>query len=488
MKNFNQHVTNMADLHHSNYRGTVVVFDDEEDMCKILTKILNMEGYHVTAFTNPVQGLEYVGKYQPEVVLTDIRMPERSGMDVLKEVKKNFPNIAVIIMTAYASIDGAIQAMKEGAFHYVTKPFQTEELLANIEKAIEMQRLTRETTIFTEQIRRAHADVNLIGESPAMMEVRQVLEKIAGTDSSVLINGESGTGKELAARFIHKASPRHAGRFVPIDCACIPENLLESELFGYEKGAFTGAAQMKMGLIELAHGGTLFLDEIGEMPIQLQSKLLRVLQEHQIQRIGGLKQITVDIRLLAATNRDIPMMIEEGHFRQDLFYRLNVINVHLPALRDRAGDVPLLVNHFLKKIAPRLHKPPVAISSSALLLLEQYRWPGNVRELENVLERILVLLEGDVIGLEDIPADIRSELLPAKLLNGAPHLAAVRALPADYREARTQFESEYLRELLEKTGGSVTEAARLSGVSRRNLYEKLEKLGLQPDEFKKKGG
>jgi len=477
----------MSDLHQSNYRGTVVVFDDEEDMCKILTKILNMEGYHVTAFTNPTMGLEYVGKYQPEVVLTDIRMPERSGMDVLKEVKKNFPNIAVIIMTAFASIDGAIQAMKEGAFHYVTKPFQTEELLANIEKAIEVQRLTRETTIFAEQIRRAHADVNLIGESPAMMEVRQVLEKIAGTDSSVLIGGESGTGKELAARFIHKASPRHAGRFVPIDCACIPENLLESELFGYEKGSFTGAAQMKIGLIELAHGGTLFLDEIGEMPLQLQSKLLRVLQEHQIQRIGGLRQIAVDIRLLAATNRDIPKAIEEGQFRQDLFYRLNVINVLMPALREREGDILLLVDHFLKKIAPRLHKPSVSISPPALRLLEQYRWPGNVRELENVLERVIVLLEGDVIKAEDIPADIRNNLTPSKILGSEPQPISTRAIPADYREARTQFESEYMRELLEITGGSVTEAARLSGVSRRNLYEKLEKLGLQPDEFKKKG-
>ena len=477
----------MSDLHQSNYRGTVVVFDDEEDMCKILTKILNMEGYHFTAFTNPTMGLEYVGKYQPEVVLTDIRMPERSGMDVLKEVKKNFPNIAVIIMTAFASIDGAIQAMKEGAFHYVTKPFQTEELLANIEKAIEVQRLTRETTIFAEQIRRAHADVNLIGESPAMMEVRQVLEKIAGTDSSVLIGGESGTGKELAARFIHKASPRHAGRFVPIDCACIPENLLESELFGYEKGSFTGAAQMKIGLIELAHGGTLFLDEIGEMPLQLQSKLLRVLQEHQIQRIGGLRQIAVDIRLLAATNRDIPKAIEEGQFRQDLFYRLNVINVLMPALREREGDILLLVDHFLKKIAPRLHKPSVSISPPALRLLEQYRWPGNVRELENVLERVIVLLEGDVIKAEDIPADIRNNLTPSKILGSEPQPVSTRAIPADYREARTQFESEYMRELLEITGGSVTEAARLSGVSRRNLYENLEKLGLQPDEFKKKG-
>ncbi len=470
-------------LKHTIYRGAIVVIDDEEDMCKILTKILNMEGYHVTAFTNPDKALEYVEKYQPDVVLTDIRMPERSGMDVLKAVKSKFPQTAVIIMTAYASIEGAIQAMKKGAFHYVTKPFNTEELVANIEKAIEMRTLAKETVSFSEHLKRAYADVNLIGESQQMKAVKQILEKIAPTDSAVLISGESGTGKELAAKFIHKASPRRDKRFVPINCACIPENLLESELFGYERGAFTGASQMKLGLIELAHGGTLFLDEIGELPLHLQAKLLRVLQERLIQRVGGLKEIFVDIRLLAATNQDLHIAIEQKRFRQDLFYRLNVINVEMPPLRERTEDIPLLANYFISRIGPRLRKPDVSITPAAMELLNQYSWPGNVRELENVIERMLVLLDGDTITADGIPVDIREGIKVA-----APQVSepVIRTVPIDYREARTRFESEYIRELLEKTSGSVTEAARLSGISRRNLYEKLEKLGIQPDEFKNK--
>jgi DNA-binding NtrC family response regulator len=470
-------------FNHSSYRGMVVVIDDEEDMCKILTKILNMEGYHVSAFTSPVRALDYIGKYQPDVVLTDIRMPECSGMEILKSVKSQFPQISVIIMTAYASIEGAISAMKEGAFHYVTKPFRTEELIANIEKAIEIHHLTRETVNFSEQIRRAYADVSLIGESSALMEIKGVLEKVAPTDSAVLISGNSGTGKELAAKFLHKASHRGDKRFVPIDCACIPENLLESELFGYERGAFTGASQMKIGLLELADGGTLFLDEIGELPLHLQSKLLRVLQERVIQRVGGLKQILVDIRLLAATNRDLPEEIRKGNFRQDLYYRLNVINVRMPDLCEREGDVPVLVQYFLSKIGPRFRKQEIEIETAAMDLLIHYRWPGNVRELENVIERILVLLDGNIIKPDDIPADIRDEF---QINQPDSPQKPGKTVPVDYKEARTQFEREYLRELLEKTKGSVSRAAGISGISRRNFYEKLDKLGIQLDEFKVK--
>jgi len=404
-------------------------------------------------------------------------------MDVLKDVKIKYPHIAVIIMTAYASIEGAIQAMKQGAFHYVTKPFNTDELVANIEKAMEVHLLTKESVSFAEQIRRAHEDIQLIGDSPQLRTMKKLLEKSAPTDSAVLISGESGTGKELAARFIHKASHRNDKRFVPIDCACIPENLLESELFGFERGAFTGANQTKLGLLELAHGGTLFLDEIGELPLQLQAKLLRVLQEHEIQRVGGLKQIYVDIRLLAATNRDLQSAIEEGHFRQDLFYRLNVINIEMPPLRERTGDIPLLVKHFIVTLGARLHKPEVNITPAAINLLSQYSWPGNVRELENVMERMLVLLEGSTIKPSDIPVDIRGgiEVVPAK-----EREPLLRAIPIDYKEARVRFETEYLKELLEKTRGSVSEAAKISGISRRNIYEKLDKMGLQPQEFKKK--
>jgi len=317
------------------------------------------------------------------------------------------------------------------------------------------------------------------------MEIKQILEKIAPTDSAVLISGKSGTGKELAARFIHKASRRSDKRFVPIDCACIPENLLESELFGYERGAFTGASQTKLGLIELAHGGTLFLDEIGELPLHLQAKLLRVLQEHEIQRVGGLKQIYVDIRLLAATNRDLQAAIAKGVFRQDLFYRLNVINIKMPPLNERTGDITLLVHYFLAHLGPKLHKPNVSLSPAAMALLAQYSWPGNVRELENVIERMIVLLEGNVIRPSDIPIDIRSGIEVPVSEEIRPVL---KTIPIDYREARVRFESEYLRELLDRAGGSVSEAAKISGISRRNLYEKLDKLGIHPQEFKKKEG
>ena len=473
----------MAELHQSSYKGTVVVIDDEEEMGNILTRILNMEGYHITSFTNPVKALEYIGKYQPDVVLTDIRMPEMSGMEVLAKVKENFPDIAVIIMTAYATIEGAIKSMKDGAFHYVTKPFNTEELVANLEKALEMRRLQQETASFSEQIKRAYADISLVGDSVSMNKVKEILEKIATTDSSVLINGESGTGKELAAKFIHKASHRSDKRFVPIDCACIPENLLESELFGYERGAFTGAEKTKLGLIEMAHGGTLFLDEIGELPLALQAKLLRVLQEHQIQRVGGLKQIQVDIRLLAATNRDLADAIKDGFFRQDLFYRLNVIKIKMPPLREREGDIPILADYFIKKIGERLHKQNISISSAAMNLLKEYNWPGNVRELENVIERMLVLLEGKTIKAEDIPPDIRGGIR----IETGTESGSGREVPIEYRKAREQFESEYIRELLEKTGGSVSQAARLSGISRRNLYDKMDKLHIQTDEFKNQG-
>ncbi|MCX7766039.1 MAG: sigma-54 dependent transcriptional regulator, partial [Candidatus Sumerlaeia bacterium] len=298
------------------YRGSVVVIDDEPDMCKILTKALNIEGYHVTAFTSPLRALEYVQKYRPDLVLSDIKMDELDGMEVLRQVKEIDPNIVVIMITAYGTIEGAIEAMKLGAFHYLKKPFQLDEMLALIDKALSFKRLKDENLGYQEHVALLYGEVEIIGESPAMKKVKELIARIAPTDSSVLIYGESGTGKELVAKAIHQLSPRKNKRFVPINCAGIPETLIESELFGYEKGAFTGATQTKMGLIEVANDGTLFLDEIGDLPLPLQAKLLRVLQEREIQRIGGLKQIPVDIRLLAATNRDLKYEMEQGNFRR----------------------------------------------------------------------------------------------------------------------------------------------------------------------------
>lgn len=454
------------------YRGSVVVIDDEPDMCKILTKALNIEGYHVTAFTSPLRGLEYVQKYRPDLVLTDIKMDELDGMEVLRRVKEIDPNIVVIMITAYGTIEGAIEAMKLGAFHYLKKPFQLDEMLALIDKALSFKRLKDENLGYQEHAALLYGEVEIIGESPAMKKVKELIARIAPTDSSVLIYGESGTGKELVAKAIHQLSPRKNKRFVPINCAGIPETLIESELFGYEKGAFTGATQTKMGLIELANDGTLFLDEIGDLPLPLQAKLLRVLQEREIQRIGGLKQIPVDIRLLAATNRDLKYEMEQGNFRRDLFYRLNVINITLPPLRERREDIPLLIDYFLKKYSRSARNPQIRFSPSAIEALMNYNWQGNVRELENIIERLTVLIDKPVIEREDLPADIIG-------VSVSPRISA------DYRTAREEFERNYIIELLRRTQGNVSDAARLAGLSRRHLYDKIEKYKINLDEIKK---
>lgn len=454
------------------YRGSVVVIDDEPDMCKILTKALNIEGYHVTAFTSPLRGLEYVQKYRPDLVLTDIKMDELDGMEVLRQVKEIDPNIVVIMITAYGTIEGAIEAMKLGAFHYLKKPFQLDEMLALIDKALSFKRLKDENLGYQEHAALLYGEVEIIGESPAMKKVKELIARIAPTDSSVLIYGESGTGKELVAKAIHQLSPRKNKRFVPINCAGIPETLIESELFGYEKGAFTGATQTKMGLIELANDGTLFLDEIGDLPLPLQAKLLRVLQEREIQRIGGLKQIPVDIRLLAATNRDLKYEMEQGNFRRDLFYRLNVINITLPPLRERREDIPLLIDYFLKKYSRSARNPQIRFSPSAIEALMNYNWQGNVRELENIIERLTVLIDKPMIEREDLPADIIG-------VSVSPRISA------DYRTAREEFERNYIIELLRRTQGNVSDAARLAGLSRRHLYDKIEKYKINLDEIKK---
>jgi transcriptional regulator with PAS, ATPase and Fis domain len=319
-----------------------------------------------------------------------------------------------------------------------------------------------------------------------MQKIKALIGKIGPTDSAVLIRGETGTGKELVAKAIHNSSPRRSRRFIPINCASIPETLIESELFGYERGAFTGATQTKLGLIELANGGTLFLDEIGDLPMHLQAKLLRVLQEREIQRVGGVRFIPIDVRLIAATNQDLQLAMEKGAFRQDLFYRLNVINILLPPLRDRGDDVKLLINYFLDQYGQKMKKKNLKIELEAMEAMENYRWQGNVRELENIIERIVVLLEGDKISVEDLPSDILQDSDGAASARPRQKGDVYDKANIDYREARQQFETDYIADLLQKTHGNVTEAARLSGISRRNLYEKVEKYGIDINTFKEK--
>ncbi|MCB2154090.1 sigma-54 dependent transcriptional regulator [bacterium] len=467
------------------YRGSVLVLDDEENMCKILTKVLNLEGYYVTTFTNPKEALRHLETHSTDVLLTDIRMPEMTGREVLAAVRERGHSCEVIMMTAYGTIQGAIECVKIGALDYITKPFKTDELLVTISRAFEHKRLKEMNSALTEAYNQGarREDVLLLGESPALHRVREMLQKVAPSDSPVLIMGESGTGKELAARSVHRLSRRRGGRFVAINCASIPASLMESELFGYERGAFTGANQTKIGLIELADGGTLFLDEVGELPLPLQAKLLRVLQEHEITRIGGLTNIPVDIRVVSATNRDLQAAITDREFREDLFYRLNVISIELPPLRERREDIPLLAEHFLQEKAAKHNRPDLRFSESVLEALRMLPWKGNVRELENLIERMILLSDTDVITTDLLPEEAgRARRSSSSSTDGVTKLALsaqamVEEVP-DFKSARESFEREYLEALLRGHNGSVTDAARQAGMSRRNLYDKIDKLGI----------
>lgn len=458
------------------HEAHVIVVDDEEGMCTILRKVLSQEGYRVDTYTRSEEALSHIRDAPPDVVVTDLKMPGSSGLEILRAVRQASPTTNVIIMTAYATLESAIQAMRDGAYDYITKPFKLDELLLIVERAAERTRLKEENEALTRTLARSYEVMELVGESAPMRELRALIAKVAPTDAAVLIRGESGTGKELVARAIHQQSNRAHAPFVAINCASIPETLLESELFGYEKGAFTGADRPKLGLVEVANGGTLFLDEIGDLPLPLQAKVLRMLQEHEIQRVGGLRPISVDVRLIAATNRDLEEAMRERQFRADLFYRLNVISLVLPSLRERREDIPLLVEHFAARAARKLRRKVPSFGPDALAALERYAFPGNVRELENLIERLIILCDKETIGLEDLPADIRAQ---DRRLAGPLSSEGKKPSCLDYRKAREQFEREYFRKLIEATRGNVSEAARLSGMSRRHLYEKFERLGIR---------
>ena len=461
-------------------QASIVIVDDEPNMTKILKRVLENEGYSVRAFNKPAEALKSIFEDPPELILSDIRMPKLSGFDLLKQVKEHDPKISVVLLTAFGSVDSAVQAMQLGADDYVTKPFQTDDLLAKVEKAVQHRSLLEEVQALSAHVSRESAEIKLIGQSAQLQEIHDTIKKSGPTDSSILVSGESGTGKELVAQAIHRASPRVTQRFVPINCASIPEMLLESELFGYEKGAFTGANQRKIGLIELASGGTLFLDEIGELPLNLQPKLLRMLQEKEIQRVGGLKPISVDIRLVTATNRSLKEAIDEGRFRQDLYFRLNVINIHVPPLRERVEDIQNLLEHYTEMLGKRLKNKTITLHEAAADILLKYPWPGNVRELANVLERTIVLLEGDEINVDDLPLEIHN---PGAATD--PKVEPGAESPAlEYRQALAIFEQQYFAQLLTESDGNVSEAARRAGISRRNFYDKLDKLGIASKDFK----
>ncbi|MBI2882052.1 MAG: sigma-54-dependent Fis family transcriptional regulator [Candidatus Tectomicrobia bacterium] len=441
----------------------LLVVDDDERVRRLLTRLLHEEGYQVRAVASGEEALAEQESEAYDLVLTDLTMPGMSGMELLEAIKARMPEVGVIIITAFGTVESAVQAMHKGAFHYICKPFKLDEVRIFVQRALQEGRTRRELADLRREVHQKFEFSNILGKSKAMQEVFGLIQRVAGSNSTVLITGKSGTGKELVAKAIHYNSLRRRFPFVAVNCSAIVETLLESELFGHVKGAFTGAVANKKGIFEEAQGGTVFLDEIAETSPAMQVKLLRVLQEHEIRRVGGNESIPVDIRLIAATNQDLEEAVREGRFRDDFYYRLNVIPIHLPALQDRPEDIPLLAQHFLAKFAARGRAAVAGISKEAMRVLSRYPWPGNVRELENVIERAITLGAQGEIGVEDLPKALLEGDRPAETPGALPVTASIR-----------QVEKAHITRVLKHTGGQISEAARILGIDRRTLYRKIE--------------
>jgi two-component system response regulator AtoC len=451
----------------------ILVVDDDEALRESLALLLAAEGYEVLTAGDAEAALARLDE-PVDVVLCDVRMPGMDGLELLPELIRRLPGAPVLMMSAYGSGDLAVEALKRGAFDYLAKPFQPAEVILAIKKARERERLRRSNALLQRDVQRATGERPIVAASPKMIDLLEVLERAAEYKATVLLTGESGTGKEVLARAIHAQSARRTQAFVAVNCAAIPEALLESELFGHARGAFTGADRARRGLFVEADGGTLFLDEIGELPPPLQAKLLRVLQEEEVMPVGESKPRRIDVRVIAATSRDLERDVASGRFREDLFYRLDVFRLRVPPLRERREDVPLLVDHFLGRFGETLGKPVRTIADDALDRLVDHAWPGNVRELENVIERAMILADGDRILLRDLPDGISS---PAKPADDAP------AATGDFsmRRARRRFEADLIRRALDATGGNRTRAARLLEISHRALLYKIKDYGLGND-------
>ncbi len=461
----------------------ILVVDDEPNLRKILGTILVRDGYEVIEAADGEQALGLIGR-GVSAIITDLKMPKLDGMGLLHRVAVDHPDVPVVMITAHGSVDSAVGAVKAGAFDYIEKPFEREQIRQIIAKAIATHELDRRAPRAQLAPPSAHGRFGLIGDSEPLAGVLSVIEKVADTPSTVLITGESGTGKELIARALHENSSRKGEPFIKINCAAIPKTLMESELFGYEKGAFTGAVGSKPGRFELADRGTLFLDEIGEIPVEMQVQLLRVLQESEFERVGGIKTIKVDVRLVTATNRDLQKEVASGNFREDLFYRLNVVPIHLPPLRERRTDIPLLVEHFVAKFNERLKKSIVEVEADALDRLTSYHWPGNIRELENVLERTMLFCSGSSIRAADLPPELQMAVTPSTIATTtAPAPAGGRAtsLKEIVRQETERVERELIMRALDETGGNVTQAARKLKISRKSLQNKMKEFGLRDD-------
>jgi DNA-binding NtrC family response regulator len=453
---------------------TILVIEDKESMAEMLKETLESEGYSVIPARDGIDGIRHLKEGKFDLVLTDLKLPKKSGIDILKASKEENHLIPVIVMTAFGSVETAVEAMKEGAFDFITKPFDTDHLLMLIKRALETQRLLTENILLKEEFASKFGLPRIIGRSEKIINVAQIVKKVAPTKTTVLLIGESGTGKELFARAIHNLGNRKHYPFVPINCAAIPRDLLESELFGHEKGSFTGAEAKKLGKFELADNGTIFLDEVGDMDLTLQSKLLRAIEDGEIERVGAVKAVKVDVRIVAASNKDLEKAVEEKKFREDLFYRLNVFPIRIPPLRERKEDVPLLAEYFINKYCLEIKTPAKSISKEAIDMLMNYHWKGNVRELENMIERAVILCDGEMITQEYFVLSSQSGLEADK-----------RTLPADgtleavAKEALRKAEGERIVSVLRETKGNKTRAAEILQVSYKTLLTKIKEYGIE---------
>jgi DNA-binding NtrC family response regulator len=456
----------------------ILILDDEPDVARSWVRILELAGYRCVATSKPEEALRFLESERPDLFLTDLRMPGKDGIEMLRLANQIDPQMPVVVLTGYASLESAVAAVKAGAFDFLPKSFSNDQLRLSVERALTKRRLELENVHLRDQLRGAFGFENLVGRSVALQQVLELVRKAAHSDANVLILGESGTGKELIARAVHANSPRAAQPFVPVDCASLPENLLESELFGHEKGSFTGAVNAKQGLMETAERGTLFLDELGELPLGLQAKLLRSLQEREIRRVGGTRQIGIDVRIVSATNRDLRGLVAAGRFREDLYYRVNVIDVALPPLRERAGDIELLATSFLRRYGGSGRAAVKGFEPEVIIALETYNWPGNIRELQNVIERACALVEREMITLAELPAHLRT---PAPQAAGLPIAEPGGKLTLKETKERwiAQLEAAYVADLLKQEGGNVSEVARKAGVDRKTIHRLLNKHGIR---------
>jgi two-component system NtrC family response regulator len=450
---------------------TILIVDDEKNYLVVLEALLGPQGYEILTAGSAKEAIRLIQESDLDLIITDMKMPGKSGMELLEASKEIKPDLPVIMMTAYGTIEMAVEAMKKRAYDYITKPFQNEELKLTVKKALENYRLIKENRRLSQALLDRYKYGNIIGKSKPMQGIYEMISKVAQSKASVLITGPSGTGKELIAKAIHYDSPRKDRPFISVNCGALTETLLESELFGHEKGAFTGAVSMKKGRFELADAGTLFLDEVGDMPPPLQVKLLRVLQEMEFERVGGTKTIKVDVRVLSASNQNIKEVVSEGNFREDLFYRLNVINIEVPSLTERTEDIRLLVNHFIEKYRQDEGKERIELSPEAWKILYSYTWPGNVRELENIIERAVVLKADRVIGPEDLPPELSQKRQEVEVERFIP-------LDAPLQKTLEQIEEKLIRRALDQCDNVQSHAAEMLGITKSLIQHKMKKYNI----------